>query len=226
MMTHTLMDLPFDENALEPYISKETLQYHHGKHHAGYINNLNKLIEGTTYADMNLAEVVVTSKGGIFNNAAQVYNHNFYFKGMKSETTTPSKQLVDLLNRDFGSMEAFKEVFIKTASGLFGAGWVWLSVDGSGSLVLESFSNAGNPLLTAHTPLLTCDVWEHAYYIDYRNARPEYIEKWWGLVNWDFVSQNLEFFLAARHGFIDPCNENSDLCDYVDSVERTEHSNT
>ena len=225
-MIHTLMSLPFDKNALEPYISKETLQYHHGKHHAGYINNLNKLIEGTKYAEMNLAEVVVTSEGGIFNNAAQVYNHNFYFKGMKSETTTPSKHLADLLNRDFGSMEVFKEVFLKTASGLFGAGWVWLSVDGSGSLVLESFSNAGNPLLTAHTPLLTCDVWEHAYYIDYRNARPEYIEKWLGLVNWDFVSQNLEFFLAARHGFIDPCNENSDLCDYVDSVERTEHSNT
>ncbi len=226
MMTHTLMNLPFHDNALEPHISKETLEYHHGKHHAGYINNLNKLIEGTTYADMNLAEVVVTSEGGIFNNAAQVYNHNFYFKGMKSETTTPSKQLVDLLNRDFGSMEAFKEVFLKTAAGLFGAGWVWLSVDGSGSLVLESFSNAGNPLLSKHTPLMTCDVWEHAYYIDYRNARPEYLEKWWGLVNWDFVSQNLEFFFESRHGFIDPCNENSDLCDYVDSVERTEHSNT
>lgn len=225
-MTHTLMDLPFDENALEPYISKETLQYHHGKHHAGYINNLNRLIEGTTYADMDLGEIITTADGGIFNNAAQVYNHDFYFKGMSSEATEPSKPLVALLERDFTSMEAFKKNFLETAAGLFGSGWVWLSIDRSGSLLLESFSNAGNPLLTAHTPLLTCDVWEHAYYIDYRNARADYLEKWWGLINWEFVSKNLEFFTEARHGFIDPCNENSDLCAYIDSVERTEHSNT
>ena len=225
-MTHTLMALPFAENALEPIISKETLEYHHGKHHAAYINNLNNLIEGTQYAALDLAQIVVTARGGIFNNAAQVYNHNFYFKGMTGETTTPSKQLTDLLVRDFGSVEAFKETFLKTAASLFGSGWVWLSVDGSGSLVLESFSNAGNPLLSGHTPLLTCDVWEHAYYIDYRNARPAYLEKWWGLVNWDFVSQNLEFFSESRHGFIDPCNEDSDLCDYIDSIEKVEHTNT
>jgi Fe-Mn family superoxide dismutase len=225
-MTHTLMDLPFDANGLEPVISKETLEYHQGKHHAAYVNNLNNLIEGTQYANLDLAQIVVTARGGIFNNAAQVYNHNFYFKGMTSESTTPSKQLLDLLERDFASMEAFKETFLKTAAGLFGSGWVWLSVDGSGSLVLESFSNAGNPLLSGNTPLMTCDVWEHAYYIDYRNARPAYLEKWWGLVNWDFVSQNLEFFSESRHGFIDPCNENSDLCDYVDSIERVEHTNT
>jgi len=225
-MTHVLMDLPFDENALEPVISRETLQYHYGKHHATYINNLNGLIEGTQYEELDLAQIVVTAEGGIFNNAAQVYNHNFYFKGMTSEATVPSKQLVDLLDRDFGSAEAFKETFLKTAAGLFGSGWVWLSVDGSGSLVLESFSNAGNPLLSGHTPLMTCDVWEHAYYIDYRNARPAYLEKWWELVNWDFVSQNLEFYSESRHGFIDPCNENSDLCDYVDSIEKVEHSNT
>jgi len=225
-MTHTLMDLPFAENALEPAISAETLQYHHGKHHAAYINNLNNLIENTKYAELDLAQIVVTAQGGIFNNAAQVYNHNFYFKGMKSEVSTPSKSLVEHLERDFGSVEAFKETFLKTAAGLFGSGWVWLSVDGSGSLVLESFSNAGNPLLSGHTPLMTCDVWEHAYYIDYRNARPLYLEKWWELVNWDFVSQNLEFFFESRHGFIDPCNENSDLCNYVDSIEREEHTNT
>ena len=225
-MTHTLMNLPFDENALEPTISTETLQYHHGKHHAGYINNLNKLIEDTKYAELDLAQIIVSAEGGIFNNAAQVYNHNFYFKGMTNEATEPSKQLVDLMDRDFGSVEAFKEIFLETAAGLFGAGWVWLSIDGSGSLVLESFSNAGNPLLSANTPLLTCDVWEHAYYIDYRNARPAYLEKWWELINWDFVSQNLEFFSESRHGFIDPCNENSDLCDYIDSIERVEHSNT
>jgi Fe-Mn family superoxide dismutase len=225
-MTHILMDLPFDGNALEPIISKETLEYHHGKHHAAYINNLNTLIEGTQYATLDLAQIVVTAQGGIFNNAAQVYNHNFYFMGMTNKPTTPSKQLIELLERDFGSMETFKETFLKTAAGIFGSGWLWLSVDGSGSLVLESFSNAGNPLLSGHTPLLTCDVWEHAYYIDYRNARPAYLEKWWGLVNWDFVSQNLEFFSESRHGFIDPCNENSDLCDYIDSIEKVEHSNT
>ena len=225
-MTHKLMDLPFDENALEPYISKETLQYHHGKHHAAYINNLNRLIEGTSYADMDLEAIILSASAGVFNNAAQVYNHDFYFNGMCSKTTSASKPLVDLIERDFGSMEAFKEIFLETATGLFGSGWVWLSADSSGSLVLESFSNAGNPLLSGHKPLLTCDVWEHAYYVDYRNARPEYLKKWWGLINWDFVSQNLEAFTESRHGFVDPCNENSDLCDYVDSVERTEHSNT
>lgn len=193
-MTHTLMNLPFDENALEPYISKETLQYHHGKHHAAYINNLNRLIENTTYADMNLEAIIISASGGIFNNAAQVYNHDFYFKGLGRKITAPSKDLLALFNRDFGSFEAFKEKFLETAAGLFGSGWVWLSIDGSGSLVLESFSNAGNPLLSGHRPLMTCDVWEHAYYIDYRNARADYLEKWWGLVNWDFVSQNLEAY--------------------------------
>lgn len=225
-MTHILMDLPFDENALEPYISKETLQYHHGKHHAGYINNLNRLIKDTQYENMNLKEIVTTAGGGIFNNAAQVFNHDFYFNGMSNKETVPSKPLIDLLNRDFGSLEAFKEIFLETAVGLFGSGWVWLSINGSGSLALEPHSNAGNPLLSGHTPLLTCDVWEHAYYIDYRNARAAYLEKWWGLINWDFVSQNLEAYAESRHGFIDPCNDNSELCDYIDSVERTEHSNT
>jgi Fe-Mn family superoxide dismutase len=226
MMTHTLMDFPFDEDALEPYISKETLDYHHGKHHAGYINNLNRLIKGTEYEDMKLEKIIQTADGGIFNNAAQVYNHNFYFNGMSSKTNAPSQKLVKSIDLNFGSLEEFKEIFLETASGLFGSGWVWLSIDGSGSLLLESFSNAGNPLQSGHTPLLTCDVWEHAYYIDYRNARADYLEKWWELINWDFVSQNLEAYTESHHGFIDPCNDNSELCDYVDSVERTEHSNT
>lgn len=191
-MTHTLMDLPFDENALEPYISKETLQYHHGKHHAGYVSKLNGLIEDTEYEEMELEDIVKKADGGIFNNAAQVYNHNFYFNGMSKKVTSPSKELLALVERDFGSIKAFKEIYLEKAAGLFGSGWVWLSIDRSGSLVLESFSNAGNPLLSGHTPLLTCDVWEHAYYIDYRNARPDYLEKWWELVNWDFVSENLE----------------------------------
>ena len=191
-MTHTLMDLPFDENALEPYISKETLQYHHGKHHAGYVSKLNTMIKDTVYADMKLEEIVKKADGGIFNNAAQVFNHDFYFNGMTTIATSPSKELLALIERDFTSMEAFKEKFLEMAAGLFGSGWVWLSINDSGTLIIESFSNAGNPLLLDHTPLLTCDVWEHAYYIDYRNARIDYLEKWWELVNWDFVSNNLE----------------------------------
>lgn len=190
-MTHTLMKLPFDKSALEPFITQETLEYHHGKHHAAYVKNLNALSEGTKYSEMTLEEIVTSADGGIFNNAAQVYNHNFYFSGMTNKASSPSPALIDLLTRDFGSVENFKEDFVKAASTLFGAGWVWLSMDTSGTLQIESFSNAGNPLLTGNTPLMTCDVWEHAYYIDYRNVRPEYIEKWWGLINWDFVSQNL-----------------------------------
>ncbi|NOR55845.1 MAG: superoxide dismutase [Sulfurovum sp.] len=196
-MTHTLMTLPFDKNALEPFISEETLEYHHGKHHAAYINNLNKLIEGTKYEERTLVDIVTSSEGGIFNNAAQVYNHNFYFSGMSSTNTEPSETLKALLSKEFGSLEAFKDQFVREASALFGAGWVWLSIDKEGALLIESFSNAGNPLLTGNTPLMTCDVWEHAYYIDYRNVRPEYIEKWWGLINWDFVSQNLAAVIAA-----------------------------
>lgn len=192
-MTHTLMELPFDSSALEPIISKETLSYHHGKHHAAYINNLNKLIAGTKYEERSLIDIVTSSEGGIFNNAAQVYNHNFYFSGMCSNRNMePSATLKELLSRDFGSFEAFKETFVKAASTLFGSGWVWLSMNKDGKLLIESFSNAANPLLNGNIPLMTCDVWEHAYYIDYRNLRPEYIEKWWGLINWDFVSQNLE----------------------------------
>ena len=193
-MTHILMDLPFDENALEPYISKETLQYHHGKHHAGYIAKLNTLIKGTKYEDMSLEEIVKTSENAVFNNAAQVYNHDFYFNGMSKKITSPSKDLLEVITKEFGSFEAFKEFFLDTAAGLFGSGWVWLSVDRFGNLILEPYSNAGNPLLSGYTPLLTCDVWEHAYYIDYRNARPDYLKKWWELINWDFVSNNFQSF--------------------------------
>ncbi len=211
-MTHTLMKLPFELDALEPYISKETLEYHHGKHHAGYVNKLNTLIEGTKFEKMVLEDIIKSADGGIFNNAAQVYNHNFYFNGLCNERTEPSKNLVKLINRDFGSMEAFKETFFKTATGLFGSGWVWLSIDSSGDLVLESLSNAENPLVTGNTPLLTCDVWEHAYYIDNRNARPEYLKKWWDIINWNFVSKNLEAFTYSRHGTLDPCNDDSEEC--------------
>lgn len=189
-MEHLLMDLPFDSKALEPYISEETLSYHHGKHHAAYVNNLNNLIKETPFESMGLEEIVTKADGGIFNNAAQVYNHNFYFNGMSEKQTTPSKELSEALEKEFGSIESFKETFLESAAKLFGSGWVWLCKDGTGALSIKSYSNADNPLLDGLTPLLTCDVWEHAYYIDYRNARPAYLEKWWELLNWDFVSEN------------------------------------
>ena len=209
-MTHTLMNLPFEENALEPYLSKETMQYHHGKHHAGYVNKLNALIKDTSFAGMELGEIIKKSDGGIFNNASQVYNHDFYFNGMSSKQSVPSELLAEWIERDFDSMEKFKERFLQTAANLFGSGWVWLSINTEGSLIIEARSNADNPILDGHRPLLTCDVWEHAYYIDYRNVRAEYLEKWWGLVNWDFVSNNL-----ANHQYIEfPCDDYSGACEF------------
>ena len=209
-MTHILMNLPFDENALEPFISKETMQYHHGKHHAGYVNKLNTLISGTPYEDMVLEEIIKQSDGGIFNNASQVYNHDHYFKGMSKEKSDPSEMLLERIDRDFASIEEFKTLFLDTAVNLFGAGWVWLCINKEGKMIIESYSNADNPLLYGYTPLLTCDVWEHAYYIDYRNERAAYLEKWWELINWDFVSTNL-----ANYQYIEfPCDEYSGACDF------------
>ena len=209
-MTHTLMKLPFDEGALEPTISKETMQYHHGKHHAGYVNNLNRLIKDTEFAEMELEEIIKRSAGGIFNNASQVYNHDFYFSGMSSKKSVPSDLLTEWIERDFDSVEQFKELFLNTAATLFGAGWVWLSINKDDKLIIEARSNADNPILDGHTPLLTYDVWEHAYYIDYRNARVEYLEKWWELINWDFVSENL-----ANHRYIEfPCDDYSGECEF------------
>jgi Fe-Mn family superoxide dismutase len=191
-MEHSLMDLPFGLSALEPYISKETLEYHHGKHHAGYVNKLNGLIKNTKYETMELKEIIKSSEGGIFNNSAQVYNHNFYFEGICEMKTTPSEAFTDAIVDNFDSMAHFKEMFLDAAASLFGSGWAWLCKDAEGQLVIKSYSNAGNPLLDGLTPLLTCDVWEHAYYIDYRNARAEYLQKWWELINWDFVSANFQ----------------------------------
>ena len=209
-MTHILMNLPFDENALEPYISKETMQYHHGKHHAGYVNKLNTLIKGTPYEDLTLEEVIKQSEGSIFNNASQVYNHDLYFKGMDKEKSEPSKMLRERIDRDFGSMEKFKTLFLDTAANLFGSGWVWLCIDKEGSMAIESYSNADNLLVYGLTPLMTCDVWEHAYYIDYRNVRAAYLEKWWEVINWNFVSTNL-----ANYQYIEfPCDDYSGACDF------------
>lgn len=191
-MEHKLPELPYSMDALEPEISKETLEYHYGKHHQAYVNNLNKMIKGTEFEDMSLEDIIVKSSDGIFNNAAQVFNHTFYWNCLSPDGGGEAEgKLLDAIKESFGSFEDFKEEFTKTATGTFGSGWAWLVKDKNDKLEIVSKSNAGNPLTDGKTPLLTCDVWEHAYYIDYRNARPSYVEKFWDLVNWDFVASNL-----------------------------------
>ncbi len=192
-MEHQLPPLPYPMDALEPYISRETLEYHYGKHHKAYVDNLNKLIPGTEFEDKDLETIVRTAPPGpIFNNAAQVWNHTFYWNCMKPQGGgEPTGLLAEAIRQAFGSFQAFKERFSQTAVGTFGSGWAWLVRKADGSLEVQSTSNAGNPMTEGHTPLLTCDVWEHAYYIDYRNQRPKYVENFWNLVNWDFVAGNL-----------------------------------
>lgn len=192
-MPFSLPVLPYELDALAPHISKETLEYHYGKHHNTYVVNLNKLVEGTEFAQASLEHVVKNSTGGIFNNAAQVWNHTFYWHCLSPKGgNEPTGELLSAIEKSFGSFAAFKEAFTQTAVTTFGAGWAWLVKNADGSLSLESTSNAQTPLTNENiTPLLTCDVWEHAYYIDYRNARPNYLAAFWKLVNWDFVSNNL-----------------------------------
>lgn len=191
-MTHQLPPLPYDLGALAPHVSRETLEFHHGKHHAAYVTNLNNLIPGTEFEKLPLEEIVRKSSGGIFNNAAQVWNHTFYFNCLGPKAGgEPKGPLADALAKTFGSFAAFKEQFAKTAVGTFGSGWAWLVKNPDGGLDLLSTSNAGTPLTAGKKPLLTCDVWEHAYYIDYRNARPKYVEAFWNLVNWEFVAKQL-----------------------------------
>lgn len=191
-MTHTLPPLPYSLDALVPHISQETLEYHYGKHHATYVKNLNNLIEGTEFADLSLEEVIQKSSGGIFNNAAQVWNHTFYWHCLSPNGgNEPTGKLADAINKSFGSFAAFKESFTQTAATTFGSGWAWLILDDEKNLKIVSTSNAGTPIAEHKTPLLTCDVWEHAYYIDYRNVRPDYIKAFWNLVNWDFVASHL-----------------------------------
>jgi len=209
-MSYTLMNLPFEEDALEPYISRETLRYHHGKHHAGYVNKLNTLIKDTEFETLGLEEIIRRSKGAIFNNASQVYNHDFYFRGMSGSKSAPVGLLSERIVRDFGSIEKLKALFLEKAVTLFGSGWVWLILDKEDKLRIEARSNADNPILYDHIPLLTCDVWEHAYYIDYKNARAAYLEKWWELINWDFVSENM----AKKHYIEFPCNDYSGECEF------------
>ncbi len=191
-MTIELPKLPYDMTALEPHISKETLEYHYGKHHKAYVTNLNNLIPGTPFEGKTLEEIIKSSTGGVFNNAAQIWNHTFYWHCLSPKGgNEPTGKLADLINKSFGSFANFKEQFTKTAIGTFGSGWAWLVKNSDGSLAITSTSNAGTPMTEDKKALLTCDVWEHAYYIDYRNARPKYVEHFWNLVNWEFVTSNL-----------------------------------
>jgi superoxide dismutase, Fe-Mn family len=192
-MAFELPPLPYDKNALEPHISAETLEFHHDKHHATYVTNLNKLVPGTEFESASLEDIIRKAPaGGVFNNGAQVWNHTFYFAGMgPNGGGEPADELAEAINKAFGSFAEFKEKFAASGAGNFGSGWTWLVKKASGDLDIVNTSNAANPLRDGLTPLLTVDVWEHAYYIDYRNARPKYLDAFWNVVNWDFVAKNL-----------------------------------
>ena len=190
-MAHELPVLPYAPNALEPVISAETIDFHYGKHHQAYVTNLNNLVPGTEFENASLEEIVMKSAGGIFNNAAQVWNHTFYWNGLSPEGGgAPSGALADAINAAFGSFEAFKAEFIKSAIGNFGSGRTWLVKNADGSLEIVNTSNPANPMTDGKTPVLTVDVWEHAYYVDYRNMRPKYQGEIWNIVNWDFAAAN------------------------------------
>ncbi len=191
-MAFTLPPLPYALDALAPTISKETLEFHYGKHHQAYVTNLNNLVPGTEFESASLEDIVKKASGGIFNNAAQVWNHTFYWNSLSPKGGgEPTGKLLTAINAKWGSVAAFKEAFNKSAAGNFGSGWTWLVKKADGSLDIVNTSNAATPLTTSDVALLTCDVWEHAYYIDYRNARPKYLESYWNLVNWDFAAKNL-----------------------------------
>ncbi|WP_434359620.1 superoxide dismutase [Fe] [Parasalinivibrio latis] len=192
-MAFQLPALPYEKNALEPHISQETLEYHHGKHHNTYVVKLNGLIEGTEFEGKTLEEIVKSSSGGVFNNAAQIWNHTFYWHCLSPNGGgEPTGDLADAIAKSFGSFEEFKAKFTDSAINNFGSSWTWLVKKADGSLDIVNTSNAATPLTEdGVTPLLTVDLWEHAYYIDYRNLRPDYMNAFWALVNWEFVAQNL-----------------------------------
>ena len=190
-MEHKLPSLPYAIDALQPHISKETLEFHYGKHHQTYVTNLNNLVKGTEFENASLEDIIKKASGGMFNNAAQVWNHSFYWNCLAPKPGgAPAGALGAAIDKKWGSFSAFKEAFSASAAGNFGSGWTWLVKKGDGSIDIVNTSNAATPLTGTDTPLMTCDVWEHAYYIDYRNARPKYVESFWNLVNWDFVSKN------------------------------------
>lgn len=191
-MPFTLPPLPYAMDALSPHISKETLEYHYGKHHQTYVTNLNKLTAGTEFENLSLEDIIKRASGGIFNNAAQVWNHSFYWHCLSPNGGgEPTGKVAKAINQHFGSFNEFKEKFTQVAIGTFGSGWAWLVQDADGALNIISTSNAGTPMTEGLQALLTCDVWEHAYYIDYRNLRPDYVNAFWSLVNWEFVEKNM-----------------------------------
>ena len=190
-MNHELPVLPYDRDALAPVISAETLDYHYGKHHQTYVTNLNNLITGTEYESSSLEDIIRSADGGIFNNAAQVWNHTFYWNCLSpTGGGEPSGSLTDAITARFGSFDGFRETFIKSATTNFGSGWTWLVKSTEGELDIVNTSNAANPMTDGLIPLMTIDVWEHAYYIDYRNARPKYLDEIWKIINWEFIEAN------------------------------------
>lgn len=187
---HQLPPLPFEPNALEPFISRETLEYHYGKHHRAYVNKLNDAIAGTPLENLSLEGIIKAETGAIFNNAAQVWNHSFYWNCLSPQSSTPAVELLAAINKAFGSLEKFQALFKSAALGNFGSGWTWLVRKPDGGLAIENTDDADTPVRGNDFPLLTCDVWEHAYYIDYRNDRGGYLDNFWKIVNWGFVSRN------------------------------------
>ena len=191
-MAIELPALPWAREALAPHISAETIDYHYGKHHQTYVTNLNNLIKGTEFENLDLVAIIKKAQGGMFNNAAQIWNHTFYWNSLSPKGGgEPSGKLADAIKKSFGGFAQFKEEFTKTAVGTFGSGWGWLVQRADGNLGLVSTSNAATPITGSDRPLLTCDVWEHAYYIDYRNARPKYVEAFWNLANWEFAASQM-----------------------------------
>lgn len=189
---HALPPLPYALDALEPHMSAETLEFHHGKHHKTYVKKLNELIKGTRWEGMALEEIVRTSQGAIFNNAAQMWNHTFFWNCLTPESSgKPAGELAKAIDEAFGSFDVFKDKFSKAAAEHFASGWAWLMQTPAGELKIETTANAGTPIAGAGTPLITCDLWEHAYYIDYRNERPKFLKAFWNIVNWEFAATNL-----------------------------------
>ncbi|NND45536.1 MAG: superoxide dismutase [Xanthomonadales bacterium] len=188
-MAHTLPELPYAPDALQPVLSEETLQYHYGKHHQGYVNKLNAAIEGTEWEDLPLETLIQRAEGSLFNNAAQTWNHTFYWNGLSPDGGgRPEGKLADALGSAFGDFDGFRDAFKKAAAGNFGSGWTWLVRKIDGRLDIVNTSDAGNPMTAGDQPLFTVDVWEHAYYIDYRNGRADYLDALWDIVNWDFIA--------------------------------------
>ena len=190
-MAFTLPELPYARDALEPHMSKETLDFHYGKHHKTYVDKANGMIDDTEFANASLEEIIKNAgPGGLFNNCAQIWNHTFFWNGLTPGGSSPSSALSGEIDNAFGSVDDFKEKFNTSGAGNFGSGWTWLVKTADGKLDIVNTDDAENPMTDGHTPLLTADMWEHAYYIDYRNSRPKYLENFWALVNWDFVEKN------------------------------------